>query len=83
MPDNDPGVSLATYLAHPTPVGVRFHCMGCHASHDVPIPEVIERLRARKLGDGSTGIREVARLADRACRCGAVRWVTTPAFSLE
>lgn len=84
MADNDPGVPLSHYLDDHSGVGVRFTCQGCQASHDVPVAAVIERLKARGLGDEQTGIREVAKVAERPCaRCGAMRWETRPAFSLS
>jgi len=84
MPDTDPGVPLSHYVAnHPT-AGVRFTCEACQASHDVPVADVVARLRARGLGDEQTGIRAVASFAERPCqRCGAMRWSTRPAFKVE
>ena len=82
-PADDPGVPLAHYLSDHSGVGVRFTCGACAASHDVPVAQVIARLKARGLGDEQTGVREVAKLADRACvRCGAMRWETRPAFGV-
>jgi hypothetical protein len=44
---------------------------------------VVERLKARGLGDERTGIRAVASLAERPCaRCGRMRWETRPAVSV-
>lgn len=84
MPDNDPSVPLAHYLDHHPGVGVRFSCEACQASHDVPMLVVVARLKARGVGDEATGIRELARLADRPCpRCGAMRWETRPAFVVK
>lgn len=81
MPDRDPGVSLSHYLAEHPGVGVRFTCESCQDSHDVPMPDVIARLKERGIGGEHTGIRAVARLADRPCqRCGAMRYETRPAF---
>lgn len=76
-------VPLAHYLAHHPGSGVRFTCCACETSHDAPIAAVIERLKARGLGDERTGVREVAGFAERPCpRCGAMRWETRPAFRL-
>lgn len=81
MPD-EPSVPLAHYLQHPG-CGVRFSCESCQASHDVPVAAVVDRLKARGLGDESTGIREVARFAERPCaHCGAMKWSTRPAFAM-
>ena len=83
MADNDPGVPLAHYLQHHPEAGVRFTCDACQASHDVPVARVIERLKARGLGDERTGIRAVAKLAAQPCaRCGAMRWETRPGWVL-
>ncbi len=83
MQADEPGVPLAHYLDHPTPVRVRFHCLDCAHSHDVPILAVIDRLEERGLGNAWTGIREIARLADRPCgHCKAIRYETSPAFDL-
>lgn len=83
MPDDDRGVPLSHYLRHHPDAGVRFHCDGCGASYDVPVAQVVERLKARGLGGEETGVREVAKLSTRPCaRCGAKKWVTRPAFSL-
>lgn len=83
MADLDPGVSLSHYLEHHPEAGVRFHCCACQASHDVPVPAIVERLKARGIGDERTGIRAVAALADRPCaRCGALAWESRPAFAL-
>jgi hypothetical protein len=80
---DDPGVPLAHYLNDHQGAGVRFYCRACHASHDVPVGRVVERLKARGLGGEETGVRAVARLADQPCaRCGAMKWETTPAFQL-
>ncbi|HJR83463.1 MAG TPA: hypothetical protein VJ775_06005 [Sphingomicrobium sp.] len=79
---DDPGVPLSYYLANHG-VGVRFCCEACQASHDVPMADVVERLKALGLGDERTGIREVARFAEKPCpRCGATRWSTRPAWVL-
>lgn len=79
----DPGVPLGHYLQHHPSSTVRFHCDGCQASHDVPVEQVVERLKARGLGGEDTGVREVAKFSTRPCaRCGAMKWVTRPAFSL-
>jgi hypothetical protein len=51
-------------------LGVRFHCRGCQASHDVPVSRVVERLKARGLGDEQTGVRAVAWLADHPYDAG-------------
>jgi hypothetical protein len=83
MPDTDPGISLSHYLEH-AGCAVRFTCEACQASHDVAVPAVIDRLKARGLGDEQTGIREVAQLAERPCaRCGAMKWETRPGFVLK
>lgn len=80
----DPSVPLVHYLEHHPRAGVRFTCQACQASHDVPVAAVVERLKARGLGDERTGVRAVARLAERPCaRCGATRWETRPSFPLE
>lgn len=82
MEQNEPGVPLAHYLEHEG-AGVRFTCNGCQASRDVPVAAVIARLQARGLGDATTGVRAVARLAERPCaRCGAMKWETRPALRL-
>lgn len=77
MPRN-PGVPLARYLADPE-MGVRFECLACIDSFDVPTAEVVEKLKARGLGDERTGIKAVGWLSTTPCRrCGAVRWETRP-----
>lgn len=79
MPRHDPiGVPLAHYLRDPD-MGVRFECLACQDSFDVPTAEVIAKLKASGLGNERTGIRALARLATRPCRrCGAARWETRP-----
>jgi hypothetical protein len=62
---------------------VRFGCAACQRSHDVDLPLVVARLKARRIGDERTGIRALAQLADRPCpRCGAMRWETRPAVGI-
>lgn len=74
----DPGVPLSKY--DPESFGVRFDCSSCRDSFDVPLLEVIDRLKARRIGDEHTGIRAVATLSTKPCsRCGAVKWMTMPA----
>lgn len=83
MADDDPGVPLGHYLHQHPGSGVRFYCRACAASYDAPVAAVVERLKARALGGEQTGVREVARLSTQPCRrCGAVRWETSPAFTL-
>lgn len=78
---SNPGAPLAHYLRDGEIMGVRFECLACMDSFDVPTDLVVARLKARGLGDESTGIRAVAWLSDRPCeRCGAVRWETRPAY---
>lgn len=78
-PDRD-GVPLAHYLEHLPEYGVRFICRDCNLTTDVPLVDVVDRLKARGLGDERTGIRALARLATRPCsRCGSKRWETRPA----
>ena len=80
---DDPGVPLSHYLRDHSGVRVRFTCEACQASYDVPVEAVVERLQVRGLGGEQTGIREVARHAERPCRaCEAMKWETRPAFSL-
>lgn len=82
MPD-DSSVPLAHYLQSHPGTGVRFTCDSCQGSRDVPLISVVERLKARGLGDEQTGIREVARFAEKPCaQCGAMKWETRPAWTL-
>lgn len=84
MPTDEPGVPLSHYLHAHEGVGVRFTCEACQYSHDVPVGQVVERLKASGLGGEETGVREVAKFSTRRCaKCGAVRWETRPAFPLE
>lgn len=80
---DEPGVPLAHYLRDHHGVTVRFHCEACGRSFDTPLSDVVERLKARGLGDEQTGIREVSRHADKPCRCGAMKWTTRPGFSVQ
>lgn len=82
MRDSNPnGVPLSHYREHDG-CGVRFCCLNCTRSFDVPLEKVIVRLRLRKLGGAETGICAVGRMADRTCsRCGGCRWETRPAFA--
>lgn len=75
---SDPGVPLAQYLHDPV-MGVRFECLACQNSFDLPTADVVAKLKARGLGDENTGVRELARIATKPCRrCGAMRWETRP-----
>lgn len=77
--DDEPGVELAHFRQHGC--GVRFTCRDCKRHHDVDLEVVIARLQARGVGGAHTGIRTVARLAEKPCeRCGATRFETTPAW---
>ncbi len=75
------GVPLRHYIDHHPKVGVRFICQGCCSTRDRPMGEVVAGLKARGLGDETTGIRAIARLLTRPCaRCSRVYWETRPAF---
>jgi hypothetical protein len=76
----DDGVPLSHYLAHGDLYGLRFECLACQESFDVPLSEVVAKLKSQGLGDENTGVKAVGRLSTRPCgRCGAVRWMTRPA----
>lgn len=80
----EPGVPLRHYLRDHEGVGVRFTCLGCQKSFDVPVAKVVARLEARGLGGEETGVCEVARFAERPCaRCGATWWNTRPAIQIK
>lgn len=80
--DRTPGVPLSHYIDTHPGVGVRFTCLYCMAHHDVPIAEVVVRLKARGMGDEQTGIRTIGLRATQPCgRCGKVTWETIPAWS--
>lgn len=80
--DGGDGVALGHYRTHDG-CGVLLTCLACQAHHQVDLEKVIARLVAVGLGDASTGIRAVGRLADRPClKCGATRWESRPAFRL-
>jgi hypothetical protein len=79
-----PGVPLGHYLEHHPACAVRFYCGGCHASHEMSVMRVVERLKAQGLGNEGTGIREVARFADRPCSiCGTLSWETRPSWPMR
>jgi hypothetical protein len=79
----DDGVPLSHYLSDHPDTAVRFGCTACQRSQDLDLPLVLARLKARRIGDERTGIRALARLADRPCpRCGAMRWETRPAMGI-
>lgn len=83
MDQDRDGVPLAHYLTEHPGCGVRFYCTSCAGNVYAPVGQVVARLKARGLGDEGTGIRAVARFAERPCaRCGAMRWETMPAFGL-
>lgn len=79
------GVELAHYREH-AGCGVLFYCqaLGCGHGWRVELEAVIERLKARGVGDERTGIRAVGRLAEKPCpRCGALGFETRPGFQLR
>jgi hypothetical protein len=81
LPPN-PGVPLAHYRQHKA--GVRLTCLGCMHRRELPLEAVIERLKARGLGDETTGIMAVADFVRRPCpRCGGERFETAPAFPIR
>jgi hypothetical protein len=53
-PDPD-GAPLASYIDASATFGVRFHCTPCVYSFDVPLLDVIARLKARGLGGRKPG----------------------------
>jgi hypothetical protein len=74
-----PGVPLAHYRQHGA--GVRLFCLDCLGHRDLPLEPVIARLKARGLGDSTTGIKAVAGFVSRPCpQCGGVRFETSPWF---
>jgi len=84
MVDDDAGIPLSHYLTDHPGTGVRLHCESCQYNYDVPMEKVVERLKARGSGDERTGVREVARFAERPCpRCGARRWSSRPAWVVK
>lgn len=77
--DPTPGVPLSHYLDHHPACGVRFTCLSCMAHHDVPIADVLARLKARGMGDERTGIKQIGLMSTQPCaRCGKVTWDTAP-----
>lgn len=58
QPDFDPGVPLAHYRQHNA--SVRLFYLICQDERTLPLEAVIERLKARGLGEENTGIRAVA-----------------------
>jgi len=79
QPTNAPGVPLAHYRKHGG--GVRLACLDCMQHRDLPLEQVIARLKARGVGDETTGIKEVAGYVNRPCpRCAGLRFETMPWF---
>jgi len=70
---------LAHYREHPG-VGVLLICTKCAKSRRLELEKVIDRLRARGLGDERTGIRAVAAFVEEPCECGKRSWETRPDF---
>lgn len=74
-----PGVPLRHYRQHGA--GVEAHCNRCALTKTFDLEKVIAGLKARGLGDESTGVRQVARTFSKPCeRCGAKAWTTRPAW---
>jgi hypothetical protein len=78
----EPGVPLGHYLTHEG-VDVLLICNGCQGNRILPMAGVMRRLIERRINPVTFGIREVARLIDRPCPCGAMRWETRPHFPHE
>lgn len=77
--DHSPGAPLAHFREHGA--DVRLYCVGCALTRDLPLEAVIARLRARGVGDESTGIRRVQAFVRSPCpRCGGRLFETTPAY---
>ena len=77
-----PGVPLAHYRQHGA--GVRLFCLDCLANRDLALEPVIQRLKARGIGDEKTGIKAVAGFVSRPCpKCGGARFETSPAFPMR
>lgn len=78
---SEPGVPLSHYLEHEPGQAVRFECRDCQLAFEVPVAEVVGRLKALGVGGEATGVREVARHVRRPCaRCGGLRFETRPAL---
>ncbi len=76
------GVPLAHYRQHRA--GVRLTCRDCKLHRDLSLDAVIERLKARGVGDETTGIVGLAELVRQPCpRCGGQRFVTAPAWAAQ
>lgn len=73
------GVPLESYIDESATYGIRFTCIACMDSFDVPLLEVIARLKSTGKGDEQTGIKAVAWLSTKPCtRCGELKWDTGP-----
>ena len=57
-------------------------CIDCIDHRVLPLEALIDRLRARGLGDETTGIKAVAAFVTEPCRrCGGGRFETRPSFA--
>jgi hypothetical protein len=78
-PRDDSGVPLAHYRQHGA--SVLLTCLDCMGRRTLPLEAVIERLKARGVGDERTGIIGLARYVRNPCpRCGGSRFQTAPSF---
>ena len=72
-----PGVPLAHYREHGA--GVRLTCLDCMNRRDVALEPAIRRLKARGVGNETTGIKAVARFVAGGCpACGGSRFESAP-----
>ena len=57
-------------------------CVDCIDHRELPLEAVIARLKARGVGDETTGVKAVAGFVKAPCRrCGGVRFETRPSFA--
>ena len=78
--DDSPGVPLAHYRQHGA--DVLLTCIDCIDHRVLPLEALIDRLRARGLGDETTGVKAVAAfVAAPRRRCGGHRFESRPSFA--
>ena len=79
-PNDSPGVPLAHYRQHGA--DVLLTCIDCIDHRVLPLEALIDRLRARGLGDETTGVKTVAGFVTAPCgRCGGARFESRPNFA--